>query len=546
VVAVLVTAAVVVLPPGVRASVSVFAVAGGEADDRAGLVSAATRLTLTQYLYYVGGPAPLSDGSFLLPDDAGNRVLRVSAAGRWAVAAGAGGSWDFGGDGGRATRARFARPLNVAALSDGGFLVSDALNDRVRRVGADGVIRTAAGNGDDTGDAGDGGPAVLAQLPQPADLAALADGGFLVVSSDRVRRVLPDGTIVAFAGTGRPGFSGDRGPATRARIDARSLSVAADGSVLIGGGNRVRRVARDGTISTVAGSGRAETSGDGGPALEAGIAAVWDVHALPEGGMLIADPWAHRIRHVNAAGTIRTVIGPRAFRDFADRESYAAVSTQGPPSAVTTVPDGILLQSTSAVLYVPTSTPIRPAIRITGARVRSRRVRLAVSTTQAGTARVYLRRRNRTIAAEPVRPLSAGSGRLDVTRHSRPNVYDLQAELTTGQGIAADQVTLLLARRLRVRVARNALGQYAEGGEGGYVESLPVGCRRLRARRVDCMIATGHIRALDCDYISAVTLGHDGVLRERGYRCPRRGEPRFRRAPGDRGRGWALPLDTWD
>src|SRR4051794_10053821 len=99
------------------------------------------------------------------------------------------------------------------------------------------------------------------------------------------------------------------------------------------------------------------------------------------------------------------------------------------------------------------------------------------------------------MTGSPTTPLTAASptswGRLAGIRPVRADIYDVRAEGASGGGIAAGQVTLYLGRRVPVRRARRRLGQSAEGGEGGYVESLRVGCLRLGARRVACMIASG-------------------------------------------------------
>jgi glucose/arabinose dehydrogenase len=161
-----------------------------------------------------------------------------------------------------------SRP-GVAAMPDGGYLIADAGNDRVRRVFADGTINTVAGSGN-VGDSGDGGPATAADFRDPLGVAALPDGGFLVADglAGRVRRVSPDGTITTVAGNGTRGLSGDGGAATAAELfDPRGLAVMPDGGFLIADGDYVvRRVFPDGKITTVAGTGTPGFSGDGGPA----------------------------------------------------------------------------------------------------------------------------------------------------------------------------------------------------------------------------------------------------------------------------------------
>jgi hypothetical protein len=219
----------------------------------------------------------------------------------------------FSGDGGPATSAQLFRAADVAVTADGGFLIADNLNHRVRRVSPAGTITTVAGVGT-AGFSGDGGSATDAQLNQPQGVAVTADGGFLIAdsSNQRVRRVSPGGTITTVAGTGALGFSGDGGPATAADIgNPQGVAVTADGSFLIADSDnqRVRHVSPAGTITTVAGTGTEGFSGDGGPATAAELAFPSGVAVTAEGGFLITDFDNHRVRRVSPAGTITTVAG---------------------------------------------------------------------------------------------------------------------------------------------------------------------------------------------------------------------------------------------
>ena len=125
----------------------------------------------------------------------------------------------FGGDGGPATSATLRQPTAVAWLADGSVLVADYANHRIRRISPSGQITTVAGTGT-AGYTGDGGPATSARLNWPLDVEPTADGGFLIadLGNKRVRRVSPAGIITTVAGTGADGTSGDGGPATSARL----------------------------------------------------------------------------------------------------------------------------------------------------------------------------------------------------------------------------------------------------------------------------------------------------------------------------------------
>src|SRR3954469_2918896 len=120
------------------------------------------------------------------------------------------GTFGFSGDGGPATAAQLYNPSSVSPTADGGFLIADANNNRVRRVSPAGVITTVAGTGA-AGFAGDGGAATAAQLNSPTAVSVMPDGGYLLADTlnHRVRRVSPAGIITTLAGTGTAGFTGD-------------------------------------------------------------------------------------------------------------------------------------------------------------------------------------------------------------------------------------------------------------------------------------------------------------------------------------------------
>ena len=204
---------------------------------------------------------PLPGGGYAFVDVNNNRVREVTPNGVISTVAGDG-EPSFSGDGGRATSAALYQPESVAVSTGGGFLIADTSNARVRRVWPDGHISTVAGNGLN-GFAGDGGPATRAEL-SPSAVAGLPDGGFLIAdqSDGRVRRVWPDGHISTVAGGGTA--DGDGRPAMGAQIAPTALAVLPDGGFLIADSCRVRRVWPDGDISTVAGNGQSGSSGDGG------------------------------------------------------------------------------------------------------------------------------------------------------------------------------------------------------------------------------------------------------------------------------------------
>lgn len=160
----------------------------------------------------------------------------------------------------------------------------------VSLLGANGAGKVIAGS--DLGDAGDGGPAARAKFF--ASQAAVDPAGNVYVAdkeAHRVRKFAPRGVISTFAGNGKAGFGGDGGPASQAQLNRpESIAVDVAGNVYIADTEnfRVRRVAMDGVITTVAGSGENNRGGDGGPAPRASFGSVFDV-AVGCGGVYITD-----------------------------------------------------------------------------------------------------------------------------------------------------------------------------------------------------------------------------------------------------------------
>ena len=300
--------------------------------------------TLAQ-LHGPTGIAPLPDGSFLIADYTNNRIRKVASDGTITTVAGTGAA-TFGGDSGPATAAQLNQPVSVAVLSDGSFLIADSGNNRIRKVSSGGVITTVAGNGT-VGSSGDNGAATSAKLSNPTDARPTADGGFLIADHDnnRVRKVSSGGTITTVAGTGTAGSLGDSGLATAAQLSAPvSVAALADGSFLIAdsGNSRIRKVSSGGVITTVAGTGVAGFGGDGGPATAAQLHAPIGLEATPGGGFLFADMMNNRVRAVAADGTITTLAGT-GTPGFSGEGGPATAADLSFPVAVATAANGAIL-----------------------------------------------------------------------------------------------------------------------------------------------------------------------------------------------------------
>ncbi|HEV2889619.1 MAG TPA: hypothetical protein VGX28_04515 [Frankiaceae bacterium] len=206
------------------------------------------------------------------------------------------------GDGGPATKASLCAPQGLAA-ADGRLYVADAGNQRVRVVDARGRISTLAGTGE-AGFSGDGGPASRARLRYPGDVE-VAGGSVYVADTENsvIRRIGRDGVIRTIAGTpGRLGYSGDGGRATAATFwYPTGIAVARDGTVYVAdmGNDAVRRIDPRGVVTTLAGGHANAFAGDGGSARAASLGCPGDV-ALDEAAHLlyVADTCNDRIRVV--------------------------------------------------------------------------------------------------------------------------------------------------------------------------------------------------------------------------------------------------------
>jgi sugar lactone lactonase YvrE len=198
-----------------------------------------------------------SNGNVFVADAKNNVVMKVASDGSLRLVAG-NGRQGYAGDGANAIAAEFNGPSAVVIDAAGNLYIADTRNNRVREVTSSGIISTVAGSGS-SGNAGDGGPAAVAQLRQPRGLALDASGNLYIADTGnhRVRERRSDGTLVAVAGTGVEGDDGDGRKATAATLQAPTgLAFLADGSLLITdtAARRIRVVSLDGTIRSYMGA----------------------------------------------------------------------------------------------------------------------------------------------------------------------------------------------------------------------------------------------------------------------------------------------------
>jgi cysteine-rich repeat protein len=267
-----------------------------------------------------GAVALLNNPSAVAADGLGNvyiadtyncRIRRVDGNGIIATVAGNGYA-GFSGDGSAAVSAQVNYPFGVAVDTRARLYIADSENHRIRRLDSNGVITTVAGTGV-SGYGGDGGAATSAMLSNPTGLAVDAQGNMFIVDKNnhRIRKVSTNGLITTVAGTGVPGYSGDGGAATSARLAfPAGVAIDAGGNLFIADtdNHRIRRVS-NGVITTVAGTDGTGYAGDGGNATSALLNVPAGVAVDSAGNLYISDNFNHRIRRVDNRGVITTMAG---------------------------------------------------------------------------------------------------------------------------------------------------------------------------------------------------------------------------------------------
>jgi uncharacterized protein (TIGR03437 family) len=260
------------------------------------------------------GVAADSRGNVYVADSGNHTVRKIAPNGIITTVVGTA-VRGYSGDGGPATHAQLDQPLGIAVDGAGNLFIAECLGARIRKVSLTGIITTVAGSGA-SGYSGDGGPAVKAQLACPHGVAADASGNLYIADTgnQRLRKVSADGLISTIAGNGSNGFAGDGGPALNARLFApTSVALDATGNLYIAdtGNNRIRRISPDGTINTVAGGGRSSlTAGnDGIPATTAALGGPQGVAVDSRSNIYIGDTQGNHVRRVSPAGIISTIAG---------------------------------------------------------------------------------------------------------------------------------------------------------------------------------------------------------------------------------------------
>jgi hypothetical protein len=217
-------------------------------------------------------------------------------------------------NGDRLTAAKFTHPTGISFNASSDLYVADTGNDAIREIDhSSGVVSTIAGTLGSAGNSGDGAAATSALLNAPRGVTVDASDEIVVADTGncRVRLVDTSGVMNALIGTGTCGYGGDSGDAglaqlnhpTGIRIDDKYNIYIADT-----GNNRVRLVDPNNTITTIAGTGTAGSTGDDGSAVKALLNGPTDVALTPANTLWIADTGNNRVRLLGLATPPTTTI----------------------------------------------------------------------------------------------------------------------------------------------------------------------------------------------------------------------------------------------
>jgi uncharacterized protein (TIGR03437 family) len=276
------------------------------------------------------GVAVDATGNVYISDQINCRIRMVDTSGRISTFAGA---THYAGDLGQATNALMHQPQHAIKDPAGNLYISDTYNHAIRKVDTSGKITTIAGNGA-CGYTGDQNPAVSATLCYPAGLALDSNRNLYVADSGNsvVRRIDNGGQITTYAGNGKYGdsYNGSSAAAAQFRYPV-GLAVDATGNLYVSDAYsfRVHKVAANGTISLVAGTGTQGYLGDGGLATGAQLAFPTYLALDGSGGKLyIADALNNEVRKVEG-GIITTVVGVRTCCGTASDATHAYIGQPG-------------------------------------------------------------------------------------------------------------------------------------------------------------------------------------------------------------------------
>jgi len=281
-------------------------------------------------------------GNLYVADANGNTIRKVTQAGvvtTFAGTPGVAGSAD-----GAAASAQFSSPSGVAIDGSGNVYVADDGNATIRKITAAGVVSTLAGSAGSTGHVDAVGSA--ARFTDPQDLALDAAGNLYVAdgTGNRIRKVASDGTVSTFAGTGTRGATNGAGTSATFN-DPVGVAVDSSGNVYVAenGGDRIRKITAAAVVSTYAGTGTPGSAD--GPAASAQFSGPSGVSVDTAGNLYVSDTGNDTIRLITPAGTVSTIGGAVGAAENTD--GPAPVSRFANPAQVAPDPSGVLFVADS-------------------------------------------------------------------------------------------------------------------------------------------------------------------------------------------------------
>lgn len=294
---------------------------------------------------FLNGPGGLAvgpNGQIVIADVWNQRIRAIDPQTGLIQTVAGNGARAYGGDNGPATEAYLGNPHDVAVDSQGRVIIADTRDGRLRRIELDGTIRCIAGTtlpwdaGEGRWDKGDNGPAISASIAHVEAVAVGPNDDIYLGDSavGRIRKIdARTGIITTVAGTGLPGYSGDGGPATSARLGAPT-AIRFDGAGNLYFTDRnchvVRKVDLAGMITTVVGCGEAGFSPDGTPARQARLDQPYGLAVARDGTIYVADSRNNCVRKVTAEGVLATVAGCPTAGDGHDGEPATAAVLNEP------------------------------------------------------------------------------------------------------------------------------------------------------------------------------------------------------------------------
>lgn len=311
-------------------------------DGRTGIVTTALggtsvhdgAVATNAFLCGPGGMSVGPDGDIYIADTWNQRVRAIGRRdGLMRHVAGTG-ARAYGGDNGPATEAHLGNPADVSVDARGRVVIADSRHCHIRRVDEDGVIRVVAGNGLPW-DKGDGGPAISACVVKLMSVThGPNDDIYLGDAIGRIRKIdASDGIIRTVAGCGLPGYTGDGGPAERAKIGSpTAIDFDAGGNLYFADCDHhvIRKVDRRGVITTIAGTGKTGFSPDGTGARAAMIASPWGLAVASDGLIHFSDSANNRVRRIRPDGTLQTIAGGGVPGDAGDGSSATSARLNEP------------------------------------------------------------------------------------------------------------------------------------------------------------------------------------------------------------------------